>query len=424
MGGTEKPMSGPPELARNATHTPGALPDSIQLRETICGVVQRECTRCFSGLLKALISTGSLARDEATIIRTEESWLVRGDAEFMLVFEKRASLPASAELGGVRRRIENDLLQQNIQCRIDLSAVHPSYFQHLPAHIFTYELKNCGQVIWGNDRILQLIPDWPVDDLSLQDAWRLLCNRMIEMLECAAELANDESPRSATLHYKILKLHLDMATSFLVFVRAYAPTYQERQKILRRLADESTQGGEYPFELGSFANLVADCTAQKLVSHLESERSIELSCRTAIQAAHALWRWELARLAGAKERVSDRELFAQWMRIQPLGCRVRGWVYVLRASGWHKSYRHWLHWLRLGWKASPRYWIYFVASTVLFQLTADESLSSRQQADWAPLGGLLPVRKTPAKVQEQPSWERLASDVVWNYREFLVGTRA
>jgi hypothetical protein len=134
----------------------------------------------------------------------------------------------------------------------------------------------------------------------------------------------------------------------------------------------------------------------------------------------------LARLAGAKEQVSDRELFAQWMRMQPLGYRARGWVYVLRASGWHKSYRHWPHWLRLGWKASPRYWIYFVASTVLVQLAADENPSSRQeqQAGWASLGGLLPIRKTPAKAQERPSWESLASDVVWNYQKFVVGTRA
>jgi hypothetical protein len=419
-------MSGLPELARKPTNPSGALPDSIQLRETICGVVQRECTCCFSGLLKALISTGSLARDEATIIRTEESWVVRGDAEFILVFEKSAALPTAAALGGVRRKIQSNLLERKIECKIDFSAVHPSYFRHLPAHIFTYELKHCGQVIWGYDRILQLIPDWPVDDLSLQDAWRLLCNRMIEMLECAAELTNDENPPSATLHYKIVKLYLDMATSFLVFVRAYAPTYQERQKILHRLANARIPAGEYPFELGSFANLVAACTAQKLVSHPKSQRSIDLSCRDAIQAAHALWRWELARLVGTNERVSDRELFAQWMRKQPLGSRARGWVYVLRASAWHRSYRHWLHWLRLASKASPRYWIYFVASTVLFQLTADESPTSRQerQADWAPLGGLLPVRKTPAKAQEQPSWESLASDVVWNYQKFLVGTRA
>jgi len=419
-------MSGPPELARKPTHSPGALPDSIQLRETICGVVQRECTRCFSGLLKALISTGSLTRDEATIIRTEESWVVRGDAEFMLVFEKNAALPATAALGGVRRRIESDLLQQKIECKIDLSAVHPSYFQRLPAHIFAYELKHCGQVIWGDDRILQFIPDWPVHDLSLQDAWRLLCNRMIEVLECAAELTNDENPPSAALHYKILKLYLDMATSFLVFVRAYAPNYQERRKILRRFADERTKAGEYPFEVGILANRVDDCTDQKIQMQCNTTRPLDLSWRDALEIAHALWRWELARLAGAREQVSDRELFAQWMRIQPLGDRTRGWVYVLRASGWLKSYRHWLRWSRLGWKASPRYWIYFVASTVLFQLVADENSSSRQeqQADWSSLGGLLPVRKTPARAQDQPSWESLASDVVWNYHKFVVGTRA
>jgi hypothetical protein len=217
-----------------------------------------------------------------------------------------------------------------------------------------------------------------------------------------------------------------MATSFLVFAGAYAPTYQERRKILRRLTDEKNQAGEYLFELRTLAHRVDDCTIEKLQMQCDSTGSRDLSWRDALPIAHSLWRWELAQLASIKEQVSDRELLVQWMRLQPLGGRIRGWIYVLRASGWHRSYRHWLRWLRLGTKASPRYWIYFVASTCLFQLTADESSSRRQEheADWASLGGFLPARKTPAKVEEKPSRESLASDVVWNYQEFVVGTRA
>src|SRR4029077_14267093 len=119
-------MSGLPELVRKPAGVSDALPDSIQLRETICNVAQREGARCF-GALKALISTGSLARDEASIHRTEESWAVRGDAEFLLVFEKSDALPTAEVLGAVRQRIESELIQRKIVCRIDLSAVHPAY---------------------------------------------------------------------------------------------------------------------------------------------------------------------------------------------------------------------------------------------------------------------------------------------------------
>jgi hypothetical protein len=392
------------------------------LRDLICREVATQCTSRWGTELRAVILTGSLARSEATFVLQEAAWKLMGDAEFMLIFHSHATLPPAADVLSAHQEIEQRLRQEGIEGRIDMSCVYPTYLQRLPPHIFSYELRCCGYVAWGDTQILSLIPGFSADEILPEDAWRLLCNRMIEVLECAPELTSDENPPSARLHYKILKLYLDMATSFLVFMRAYAPTYQERPKILRRLANERTQPEEYPFELGTLTDRVDDCTGQKLQWQCDTTYSPGLSWRDALQMAHSLWRWELARLAGVKERASDRQLFAQWMRIQPWGGRVRGWVYVLRASGWHKSYRHWPHWLRLAWKASPRYWIYFVASSILFQLTANESPSSR--ADWAPLGGLLPVRETSAKAQEQTSWESLAFDVFRNYQQFLMGTRS
>ncbi len=418
-------MSGLPELARKLIPASGAGPDSIRLRESICSVVQRECERCFSGLLKTLISTGSLARDEATVTRKEESQAVCGDAEFMLVFEKSAGLPTTAALGGVRRRIESDLLEGKIECKIDLSAVHPTYFRRLPAHIFTYELKHCGRVIAGDETILQSIPDYSADELSREDAWRLLCNRLIEVLECAEELSGERGPFSPELQYRIVKLYLDMATSVLVFVGAYAPSYRERRDAMLRLAGQEIQAEKFPFEIEEFADLVADCTAEKLLPHTREARQIDLSRRTAMQTAHALWRWELAQLAGGKSLGDDYGLFDQWMEMQPSWKRIRGWLYVVRACGWHRSYHLWPRWWGLR-KASPRHWIYLVASSLLFQATEDVKAHQTHGADanWASLSRCLPVAKMSAKQPARPSWKDVAHDVVWNYREFLVGTRA
>lgn len=417
-------MSGLPELVRKPIPASGAGPDSIRLRESICSVVQRECERSFSGLLKTLISTGSLARDEATITCKQESQAVCGDAEFMLVFKEKVTLPSAAALNGVRQQIENDLLQRKIECKIDLSAVHPAYFQRLPAHIFTYELKHCGRVIAGDETILQCIPDYSADELSREDAWRLLCNRLIEVLECAEELSGERGPFSSELQYRIVKLYLDMATSVLVFVGAYAPSYRERRDAMLRLAGQKIQAEKFPFEIDQFADLVADCTAEKLLPHARETRQIDLSRRTAIQTAHALWRWELAELAGGKSLGDDYSLFNQWMEMQPSWKRIRGWLYVVRACGWQRSFRLWPRWWSLR-KASPRHWIYLVASSLLFQA---EDVKSPQtdsaEANWTSLSECLPVAKISANQPDRPSWKDVAHDVVWNYREFLVGTRA
>jgi hypothetical protein len=418
-------MSGSPESAWKHAHASRVLQDSVQLREMICAVVQQECTRCFSAVLKGLISTGSLARDEATIIRSEESWAVRGDAEFMLVFEKHSALPSAAALRGVRRSIESDLLERKIECKIDLSAVHPSYFQRLPAHIFTYELKHCGRVIAGDTAILQSIPDYSADELSREDAWRLLCNRLIEVLECAEEFSGENGRFAPELQYRIVKLYLDMATSLLLFVRAYAPSYRERGEAIFRLAGRKMRPEACPFELGAFADLVADCTGVKLLPQGCEQRRVEFSRHSAMQTAHALWRWELVQLAGTKSVGSDRDLFDQWIKRQSSWKSIRGWLHVLRACGWQRSYRLWPRWWGLR-KASPRHWIYLIASSLLFQLHADaNSFQPRgQDVNLVKLISYLPVRRMTAKNHAPPSWENLAYDVVWNYRQFLMGTRA
>ncbi|HXM97464.1 MAG TPA: hypothetical protein VN982_03220 [Candidatus Dormibacteraeota bacterium] len=416
-------MSGLPELPGRRTGIAEVL-DSTSLRQAICDSALLECKNAFKNELRALISTGSLARDEASFLRKENSWAVCGDAEFMVVFEKSAALPAGAVIREIQHRIECDLLQRNIQCKIDLSAVHPGYFQSLPAHIFSYELKHCGRVIAGDNTILQSIPDYSAENLSLEDAWRLLCNRLVEMLECAAELSGENKRHSAMLRYKILKLYLDMGTSFLVFVHAYVPTYSRRRDVLLRLSGQRTTPGANPFELGSFANLVAECTAQKLVPGAASELSIDLSWHAAIQAAHALWRWELAQLVGAKTELTDLELFNKWISLQPFRKRVRGWLYVLRACGWQQSYLVLRRWLSLR-KASPRHWVYFIAIRMLFQSAAEVGSSEilKRETNWATLSSYLPIRRMTAKNHASPSWEDLGYDVSWNYEQFVMRTR-
>lgn len=414
------------ELTKKSINPADAVVDTARLREIICESVQAECVSFFGRQLRAVIVTGSVARGEASFVRTEGLWEVRGDAEFMVVLEKNVILPLCATLGTLRQRIEKVLHQRTVRCTVELSAVHPAYFRQLPPHIFTYELKHCGRVIWGDDRILELIPKFSVDDLSLEDAWRLLCNRLLEVLECMPEPSHEENPTPAKLSYRILKLNLDMATSLLVFVRAYAPTYRERQEILRRLADQTAQAGKYPFELVGFADHVANCTDEKLAPPWNTHPPLDLSWRDAICTAHSLWRWELDRLVGIKEPLSDRKLFDQWMRAQPLGARIRGWAYVLRARGWYKSYREWPHWLRLCWKASPRYCVYRAACELLFQ-SFDPDSARHEQAEnacWNDLYDWLPVVSRPEINGKGSSWLRFASVIVTNYQEFLIGTRA
>ncbi len=132
--------------------------DRASLRGIVCERTRSQCENSFNGQLRAIVLTGSLARDEASFRSKADGWELFGDAEFLLVLEKsHARSPET--LNTLRQRIENDLRQRKIHCTIGLSAVSESYFRRLPPHIFSYELKRCGQVICGEDRVLRLIPD-------------------------------------------------------------------------------------------------------------------------------------------------------------------------------------------------------------------------------------------------------------------------
>jgi len=399
---------------------------ALALREAICEEVRAVCTQFFGERIRAIILTGSLARDEGTFLRRGDTWTSPGDAEFLIMTSWKTSLPTAEEISEVRRQINSRLLQRKISCKTDLGPAYAHYLRNLPPHIFSYELRECGKVIWGDSNVLNLIPRFPVQQLALEDAWCLLCNRLIELLGFPEELASDGSLSSAKFRYHIQKLYLDMATSFLVFVRAYAPGYQKRREILSRLAEETQGREEYPFDLQEFAEIVAVCTERKLSPINSDEEAVALDPGEAIRTAHRLWRWELERLTGTEDALADCELIKRWMRSAPLRQRVRGWLVVLSACGCHKSFGSWPRWLKLCRQASPRGCVYFVASGILFKLLGERTRS--HETDWRKdamtLMDFLPVRKLGTEARPPVRWEDLASDATWNYRRFLVGTRS
>jgi hypothetical protein len=415
-------MTGLPELAPKPSDLSGTVPDIVRLRHTIFDVVRSECVRTYKDKLKALVATGSFARDEGSVTRAGESWTIHGDAEFLAVFDEHARVPAAEDLVIIRRIIERELSRLKISCKIDLSPVSPAYFRSLPAHIFSYELKHCGQVIAGDESILKSIPDYPADKISREDAWRLLCNRLIELLEYAEQPCADSGLPPESQQYRLVKLVLDMATSLLIFERAYAPSYRERRDAMARLASQNAQLRGLPLDLEVFARLVAECTALKLQPQMLRTPQPDLTQQSVLQSAHALWRWELAQLTGTDFQTNDRDLFDHWVKLQPWWKNLRGWLYVLRACGWQHSYRMWPRWWTLR-KASPRHWIYVVTTSLLFQ-PAGRFATGTYSVDWKSLSRLLPVAKKTANRQPSLSWKDVAGDVVWNYQQFLTGTRA
>ncbi|MGH7368444.1 MAG: hypothetical protein ACREK9_18735 [Candidatus Rokuibacteriota bacterium] len=404
----------------------GQTKDAGALRATIGSEAARLCAEQYGGHLRAVVLAGSLARDEATWRTDGIKWSALGDAEFLLVFSDAAPLPGGRDVQNLAQRIDSHLAGLGIVCPITLSPVRATYLRRLRPAIFAYELRASGQLVWGDATVLSHTPPFPASDIPREDAWRLLCNRLVEQLEVAPEMSDPSTAPTEPALYRTVKLHLDMATSFLVFVGGYEPTYRHRAERLRDLARRESRTERYPFRLEPFARIVSACTEWKIEGG-NGPAPEGVAWDGVIERARRLWRWELAQLSGASSDLPDQDLLETWLNHQPAIDRARGWLHVLRKRGWQQSWRHWPRWAHLARRGSPRYLVYSAACRLLFELPrleAEGGDGTRDDGGWKGLWEDLPVIRPWADHRRARPWQEAASEITWNYREFLVDTRA
>jgi hypothetical protein len=398
-------------------------PRASACREVISLETTRLCEQLYRERLRAVVLTGSVARNEGTVVRNDRGSSMLGDAEFLLVFDERTQLPNTETLRVVAAKLEERIAQRGMRGAICLSAVHPGYLRRLSPSIFAYELLTNGKVVHGEPSILSLVPRFSPDQIPREDAWRLLANRMLEQLDDIDEILDGGSVLSSRLQYRTVKLYLDMATSLLVFSGCYAPTYRQRAVRLRALAKSGRSTLAWPFPIERFADSVARCTQWKLNperSELEEGRGF---LDQAINDARALWRWELAQLTGLRPDTSVDMLMRQWAGRQKMSERLRGWASLVRREGWLRSLPAWPRWLRLAARCSPRYAIYRAGALLFFSLPPSGG-SRPPLVDPQFVDRFLPVPLSQPSDDPRATWRRITCGVTNNYSSFLVGTRS
>jgi hypothetical protein len=385
------------------------------------------CAKHFRNGLRAVILTGSLARGEETLTERDGHSRFASDAEFILILQDEVTIPLAEEIHHLRREIETDLALENIECHLSLSVAHVQFLRNMEPHIFGLETRSSGRVVYGESTILESIPPFTQSDIPREDAWRLLSNRMIEIVEAIALTSEDAlTIVPSALTYRIIKLYLDMATSLLLFLGCYEPTYKARSERLAELASKSDRRAFVPFPLGPFSDTVKACTTAKLTGCPTMREFVDWAhFSTACQLALVLWKWELLELTRANDGNSPKELCLISMKKQPLAARLRGWAYAIRRQGWHRSYRQWYRWTKLARHASPRYWLYACVGEVFLRrniLLFPTIPITPKLSEWNWLWDCLPMKPPPSS---PPTSKRqaLLRAIAWNYHEFLEETR-
>lgn len=392
-----------------------------EVKEAICGHVVQFCYDRFGTRLRAIILTGSMARDEEIVVSHGPGDKVLGDAEFLLVFDENIPLPGAGTIEPLCIQLQEELHRQAIICPISIAEIHAEFLSRLRPHIFSFELRENGKVLSGDTTVLSLIGRFEKGDIPRGDAWRLLSNRIIEQLAIIASLSDVADPLPIAAFAQTSKLVLDSATSLLVFVGHYAPNYRRRQELLSNWAAYAQP--TVPFSPATFAHTVASVTRWRLGESSEHPTATFEFLLTAIEWAQELWVWELRCLTGLGKSSEPQDVMFEWMRLQPRLEQLRGWLYVLRSQKWARSWRQWPRWIGLARRSSPRYCIYAAAAKLLSSAPALLNCgSSLQRSEWIGAREWLPM-KLSLKSNEEIKWQELAQEVVWNYKTFLAGTQ-
>jgi hypothetical protein len=397
--------------------------------------------KAFGRNLRGVVLTGSVARGEESVLIGPLGETMLSDVECIVVLHNGVKLPDAGAREALCRNMELRLANRRLRTQVSAGVTHEDYLRNLPPHIFSYELKACGDV-QGDPGLLTLIPSFGPSDIAREDAWRLLNNRIIEQLALVSEAGPQAGGLSDSLHYATVKLCLDLATSLLVFLGQYEPTYRGREERWRHMA--ASAPAELPFSASAFAARLRQCTQWKLAPQENArERDPKFWFEIAGYARQA-WLWELRRLVAAPTDIKQpmdgqlggdvEAMFRQLARSTGNAARMRGWAYAVRRRGWLRSLPGWPRWFRLGMCYSPRYAIYLAGFLLFERLLAGgpamaRSAGSPANAVVAGLGeskrrrvlALLPVRSACGP---ELSWQQAVADVTANYREFVTGTRA
>jgi hypothetical protein len=272
--------------------------------------------------------------------------------------------------------------------------------------MFAYELLANGKVLCGDPKILNEIPSFRADQISREDAWRTLSNRMIEFLPAMIAAQQRESLLGND-RYALAKLYLDMASSFLIFKDAYQPTYKKRAERILAFANDSVDA--LP-DFGSFAAKIQDATELKLTGEAcgfllqPAERVV----REAVNDALSLWNWQL-RESSENPQLNESGYIVK----EPLARRIRGLAFLLRSQAWFASCLRWPRWFRMMLARSPRHWIYRCVGAAYAGL-------QNGSADWPAMCADLPLQ--PAHPVND--FSSAAQSILHNYKVLLTETSA
>ncbi|MDA2910035.1 hypothetical protein MYX04_03765 [Nitrospiraceae bacterium AH_259_D15_M11_P09] len=173
----------------------------------------------------AILLCGGFGRGEGTVFKDGQDVTPVNDYDFLIVTDE--STPRPAMLGKeIAKAIAMKLVDIGFMNLDELTRLAPSQWGH--------DLKYGSRVIFGDDSLLQRLPNCSADQIPIWDGIKLLCNRMAGIIGAYYE---EPSCQSAPERMRWMTVQVDhiliaCGDAFLITSKLYHNRYSTRVELL------------------------------------------------------------------------------------------------------------------------------------------------------------------------------------------------
>jgi len=187
--------------------------------------------------IESLILIGGYGRGEGAVIYRDGEEDVFNDYDFFLVMKTKVTEHQKRAVADVA-----ESLTHKIGIEVDLFPISMKKFCALPISLMNFEMKQKSIIVWGNTKILDLLPEYNASEIPIVEGTRLLVNRGILLVYCRRALEEQEAvtkhEREKLIKY-IFKALLAIGDSYLLISNAYSYHLSTRKRWITELDSSS-----------------------------------------------------------------------------------------------------------------------------------------------------------------------------------------
>lgn len=145
--------------------------------------------------LAAIVLSGGYGRGEGGVATRGIEFFPVNDYDFFVIVQN-ISMPGFFSLRANIKRL-SEQLASTLNIGIDLALIRREALQTLEPSILWYETKRGHQVLWGDNSLMEDVPEWKASDIPLWDGALLLMNRGAMLLRALAMTQSNLQPSLA-----------------------------------------------------------------------------------------------------------------------------------------------------------------------------------------------------------------------------------